>query len=216
MPRAALAMSIEAEERLGSEIGGGHLGHVLAGAVGDHHDIGRARRAPAGRRSGARASVGHASASRARLSRSRAPRRPRPAARRRARPRPPQCRRDSARRSTPSPCVEIDVAQEPDQPVEQQVLHRLIELELQLAGNLVVERVDLAVERDHAVAVAHGGKRGCDRWPPRRRSGRRCAPAARAPPRLIMELASWVAMISRRSRWCSTASGNCSVTGRGK
>src|SRR5262249_33254423 len=33
---------------------------------------------------------------------------------------------------------EVDVAQEPDQTVEQQVLDRLIELELQPAGNLVV------------------------------------------------------------------------------
>ena len=60
------------------------------------------------------------------------------------------------------PLREIDVAQEPDQPVEQQILHRRVEIELQLAGDLVVERVDLAVERDHVVAVAHRGEGGGD------------------------------------------------------
>jgi hypothetical protein len=45
----------------------------------------------------------------------------------------------------------------------------MIELELQLAGNLRIERVDLGVERGHAVAVAHGGERGGDLR--RRRAG---------------------------------------------
>src|SRR5207237_1950633 len=57
------------------------------------------------------------------------------------------------------PLREIDVAQEPDQPVEQKVLHRGVEIELQLAGDPVVELVDLAVERGHVVAVAYRGKR---------------------------------------------------------
>ncbi len=50
---------------------------------------------------------------------------------------------------------QIDVSQEPDQPVEQQFLHRGVKFELQHAGHAVVELVDLAVERGHAVAVAH-------------------------------------------------------------
>ena len=65
--------------------------------------------------------------------------------------------------------MQIDIAQEPDQPVEQQVLHRGVEIELGLAGNLVVEPVDLAVEFDHAVTITHGGEgRGDGR---RRRAG---------------------------------------------
>ncbi len=53
------------------------------------------------------------------------------------------------------PLLEIDIAQEPDQPVEQQILHGGVEIELGLARHFVVERVDLAVERDQIVAVAH-------------------------------------------------------------
>ena len=59
--------------------------------------------------------------------------------------------------------LEIDVAQEPDEAVEQQVLHGGIERKLQRARHLVVERVDLVVERRHAVAVAHRGESKCDR-----------------------------------------------------
>ena len=47
-------------------------------------------------------------------------------------------------RRRPDPCVRSARAQEPDDAVEQQVLHRGVELELQLAGDLVVERVDRA------------------------------------------------------------------------
>ena len=94
---------------------------------------------------------------------------------------------------------QIDIAQKPDDAVEQQVLDRGIEIELELAGNLVVEAVDRAIQRGHAVAVAHGGE------------GRAIAAGAApvwsamrtisdGPPRLIIELASCVAMISRRSR----------------
>ena len=53
----------------------------------------------------------------------------------------------------------IDIAQEPDEAVEQQILHRGVEIELKLAGNLVVEAVDRGVQRGHAVAVADGGER---------------------------------------------------------
>ena len=60
------------------------------------------------------------------------------------------------------PLGQIDIAQEPDHAVAQQPLHGGIEIELEGAGNLVVEPVDLGVERDHAVAVAHGGKRRGD------------------------------------------------------
>ena len=38
------------------------------------------------------------------------------------------------------PARQIHVAQKPDQPVEQQVLHSLVELELQCAGNFVCAR----------------------------------------------------------------------------
>ena len=38
----------------------------------------------------------------------------------------------------------VDIAHEPDDAVEQQVLDRRVEIELQLAGDLVVERVDRA------------------------------------------------------------------------
>ena len=52
----------------------------------------------------------------------------------------------------------FDIAQEPDDAVEQQILDRGIKVELQLAGNPVVEIVNGAIERGHAVAVAHRGK----------------------------------------------------------
>jgi hypothetical protein len=55
---------------------------------------------------------------------------------------------------------QVDMAQEPDQAVEQQVLHCGVETELHLAGQLVVERIDRAVDLDHSVAVAHGREGG--------------------------------------------------------
>src|SRR6516165_12811265 len=60
------------------------------------------------------------------------------------------------------PLREVDVANEPHHAVEQEVLHSGIKLELQGARYDVVERVDLVVDRGHAVAVAHGGKGGGD------------------------------------------------------
>ena len=54
------------------------------------------------------------------------------------------------------------MAQGPHQPVEQQILHRGVKAELHVARHLVVERVDLGVELDHAVTVAHAGKGGGD------------------------------------------------------
>ena len=41
MPRAARAMRSRRKNDLGREIGGGDLRDVLAGAVGDQHDVGR-------------------------------------------------------------------------------------------------------------------------------------------------------------------------------
>ena len=75
---------------------------------------------------------------------------------------------------------QIDVAQEPDDAIEQQVLHRRIEIELKLAGNLIVEAVDRGIQRRHAIAVAHRGKGRGDRGRRRRRSDRRCARSATA------------------------------------
>ena len=60
------------------------------------------------------------------------------------------------------PLLEIGIAQEPDQPVEQQILYGGIEIKLRVAGNLVVEPVDFAVESDQVVAVAHGREGGGD------------------------------------------------------
>ena len=57
---------------------------------------------------------------------------------------------------------DIDVAHEPHDAIDQQVFDRRIEIELQLAGHLVVERIDRAVERDHVVAVAHHEERSRD------------------------------------------------------
>ena len=57
---------------------------------------------------------------------------------------------------------QIDMAQEPDDAVEQEVLHRRVEFELQFPRNPVVEAVERGVERGHAIAVAHGGKGRCD------------------------------------------------------
>src|SRR5262249_62223154 len=45
---------------------------------------------------------------------------------------------------------------------EQQVLNRLIELELQLTRNLGVERIDRGIERGHAIAVADRSEGGGD------------------------------------------------------
>src|SRR5262249_18385286 len=63
---------------------------------------------------------------------------------------------------------QIDIAQEPDNAVEQEILHGRIKVELQLAGDTIVEIVDGAVERGHAVTVAHGREGAGD-------GGRRCA-----------------------------------------
>ena len=54
--------------------------------------------------------------------------------------------------------VESTLRRNQTMPVEQQILHRGVEIELHLAGDPVVERVDLGVERGHAIAVAHGGE----------------------------------------------------------
>src|SRR4030095_1636080 len=62
---------------------------------------------------------------------------------------------------------QIDIAKEPDQTVQQEILHRCIKVELNLAGDLVVERVDFAVQFNQIVAVADRGKGGGDS----RRSG---------------------------------------------
>ena len=61
------------------------------------------------------------------------------------------------------PLREIHIAQEPDQPVEQKILHGPVKIELDLARYLVVERIDLAVELDQIVAVADRRKGGGDR-----------------------------------------------------
>src|SRR6185312_13370067 len=61
---------------------------------------------------------------------------------------------------------QIDVAQEPNDAVEQKILDGGVKLELQLSSNPIVEFVDGGVERRHRVAVAHrregaGDGRGC-------------------------------------------------------
>ena len=66
----------------------------------------------------------------------------------------------------------VDVAQEPHQPVEQQVLHGGVKRELQIAGNLVVASVDRGVQHDHVVAVAHGREGRRDAVRRQHRSGR--------------------------------------------
>ena len=53
---------------------------------------------------------------------------------------------------------QLDIAQEPDDAVEEQVLDRRVEIELHFPGYAVVEAVDRGVERGHAVAVAHDGE----------------------------------------------------------
>ena len=53
---------------------------------------------------------------------------------------------------------QIDIAQEPNDAVEQQILHRRVEIELHLSRDPIVETIDRTVERAHAVTVAHGGK----------------------------------------------------------
>ena len=63
---------------------------------------------------------------------------------------------------------QIDVAQEPDDAVEEEVLHGSVEIELDAPGYPIVEAVDLGIERGHPIAVAHGGERSGD-------SGRRGA-----------------------------------------
>ena len=60
------------------------------------------------------------------------------------------------------PFRQVHVAQEPDQPVEQELLHRHVEIELQLAGYPVVELVDRVIEFAHAVAVVHRRERERD------------------------------------------------------
>jgi len=57
------------------------------------------------------------------------------------------------------PFGEIDIAQEPDDTVEQQILHGHIEIELELAENFVIEAVDRGIQCGHAVAVAYSRKR---------------------------------------------------------
>ena len=54
----------------------------------------------------------------------------------------------------------VDIAQKPDQAIEQQILNRAIKLELQSSGNPGVKRIDVGVERGHAVAVTHGRECG--------------------------------------------------------
>ena len=112
---------IEPEERLGGKIGGRDLGDVLAGAVGDQHDVGRRRQRRQRRRSGAPARP-------ARLLRQLVLARP-ARGRRRLRQRGVERGNDRGdalavmRDDRSSACAEIDIAQEPDQPVEQQILH---------------------------------------------------------------------------------------------
>ena len=197
--------TVELEEGAGREVGRGDVGDRLAGAIRDRDDVRRGRQHRQTRERRARSSGTPALGE----FRRRAPR---------ARLRRP-AGSDVVERGRDrldafaivldhfgEPLREVDVAQEPDDAVEQQILDRGVEFELELPGDLVVERIDLGVERDHVVAVAHDEER--------RRDGGGAAPVWSAmrttsdgPPRLIIELASCVAMISRRSRCCSSASG---------
>ena len=159
--------AVDAEIRLGGEVGRDDRGDRLLGAVGDQHDVGRR---------GDLRNVGDAARQRLRHAgigqflRARRPRRGR-ILRQRLVERVGQ-RRDALAimlDHAGQALGQIGVAQEPDHAVEQQVLHGGVELELHLAGDLAVERVDLLVERRHVVAVAHRGEGEGDRR--RRRAG---------------------------------------------
>src|SRR5262249_43305572 len=136
---------IETKERRGGEIDRRNLGNILPGALRHHDDV---RRGDERRQRGeaARKLVRHALLAQIGLA---------PRARRRGGRGQRGGERGLDRRNALAivrddrgqSLRQVYVAQEPDQTVEQQVLHRLIELELQLAGNLVVERVDRGVER---------------------------------------------------------------------
>ena len=56
-----------------------------------------------------------------------------------------------------------DVAQEPDGLLAHQILNRKIKFHLDFARDLVVERIDFAVEVDEAETVARQHIGGCDR-----------------------------------------------------
>ena len=148
---------IEPEERAGGEVGSRNFADRLAGAVGDQDDVGRRReRTKIGDTGGEVRRARPASVS----SCLRAAR----AAQRLVGQRMIESGRDCGdavtimRHEIGKPFGQINIAQKPDDAVEQQVLYRRVEIELQFPVNPIVERVDRGVERGHAVAVAHRGK----------------------------------------------------------
>ena len=170
--------AVETKKRAGGKIGCRDLADRLAGAIRNKDDIGRG---------GERAQIGNAAGERVRHPRgAQFP----PPCRARIAQVLRQCAVERGRDRGDAVAImrhhigkasgKIDIAQKPDDAIEQQILHRRIEIELELAGNLIVEAVDFTVQGRHAIAVAHGGKGRGDRRPGRRRSDRRCARSATA------------------------------------
>ena len=189
--------AVEIEKRAGGEIGCSHFPDRFAGPVGDQNDVGRG---------GQRPEIGDTERQFVRNARLRELLLPRRARLERLFRQGRVKRRfdfgdavavvgDDAGKAP----RQIDIAQEPDDAVEQEILHRCIEVELQLAVNAVVELVDGAVKRGHTEAIRTAAKA------PAMAAG--AAPVwsamrtiSEGPPRLIIELPSWVEMISRRRR----------------